>query len=254
MVNSEEKVTLEERIASTRNADSLVVGYQGWYDLMFAHWRVSAEQVQARLPEGLWVDTYDGAAWIGVVPFFMRRVRPRWLPAVPVLSNFLELNLRTYVYDSAGRPGVWFFSLDCNQPLAVEVARRYFHLPYEHALMSARLQNEYVAFNSEREGGVAGVQRFVYRRAAAEKLVTAKPGTLEYFLVERYRLFAQRGDGSLWAGRVSHKPYTFCDGVVEQVDKGLFELNGFAEPEGEPESLLVSPGVDVRIHWLEKLD
>ena len=172
---------------------------------------------------------------------------------MPGLSNFLELNLRTYVYDELGRPGVWFFSLDCNQPLAVEVARSYFHLPYEHALMSAKIAAGYVDFRSERDGSAMGVQRFVYRRANAGKLMQAQPGSLEFFRVERYRLFAQRRDGSLWSGRVSHTPYEFCEGVVEQLDKGLFELNGFARPEREAESVLVSPGVAVDIHWLERI-
>jgi len=110
---------------------------QRWADLLFLHWRVPVEVVVERLPEGLHVDVFDGSAWLGVVPFFMDRVRPVLLPPVPGISWFMELNVRTYVHDDYGNPGVWFFSLDCNQPLAVEIARRAFHLPYEHAAMQA---------------------------------------------------------------------------------------------------------------------
>jgi len=109
--------------------------YQQWRDLLFLHWEYPAAAIQETLPEGLFVDTFGGTAYLGIVPFFMRNSRPRFLPAVPGLSNFMELNLRTYVYDRSGIPGVWFYSLDANQPLAVEIARRIFHLPYRHAKM-----------------------------------------------------------------------------------------------------------------------
>ena len=108
---------------------------QRWAGLLVLHWPIEISLIQDRLPPGLHVDTFNGQAWIGVVPFFMQRVRPTGLPPVPWLSWFLELNVRTYVHDDAGNPGVWFFSLDCNQPVAVEIARRAFHLPYQHAAM-----------------------------------------------------------------------------------------------------------------------
>jgi uncharacterized protein len=88
-----------------------VVGRQRWSDLLFLHWRVSAAAVQATLPAGLFVDTYHDQAYVGIVPFFMERVRPVYLPPVPWLSWFLELNVRTYVRDASGTPGVWFYSL-----------------------------------------------------------------------------------------------------------------------------------------------
>lgn len=99
--------------------------YQRWRDLLFLHWEYPVEQIQQTLPPGLRVDTYHGQAYLGIVPFFMCDIRPRFLPAVRGISHFLELNLRTYVYDEAGVPGVWFYSLDANQRLAVKVARRF---------------------------------------------------------------------------------------------------------------------------------
>jgi uncharacterized protein len=110
--------------------------YQQWRDLLFLHWEYSTATIQATLPDGLYVDTFDGKAYLGVVPFFMRNIRPRYLPTVPGISNFMELNLRTYVHDREGVPGVWFYSLDANQHLAVKIARRFFHLPYVFAHMN----------------------------------------------------------------------------------------------------------------------
>ena len=111
--------------------------HQCWKHLLFLHWAWDPESLQVRLPPGLTIDTWDGHAWLGVVPFYMHNIRPVWSPSIPWVSNFLELNLRTYVYDEAGRPGVWFFSLDANRSLAVWAARRFFSLPYQHARMTA---------------------------------------------------------------------------------------------------------------------
>src|ERR1700674_1035433 len=95
---------------------------QSWPDLLFAHWPVDAEKLRALIPERLEIDTFDGRAWLAVVPFRMTNVRLRGTPAVPWLSAFPELNMRTYVtYD--GEPGVWFFSLDAGNSLAVAIAR-----------------------------------------------------------------------------------------------------------------------------------
>ena len=127
--------------------------FQQWRDLLFLHWEYPAATIQATLPEGLHLDTFAGKAYLGVIPFFMRNVRPRFLPGLPRLSNFMELNVRTYVHDEAGVPGVWFYSLDANQPLAVKIARRFFHLPYEHAAMeSSRTESGAIHYRSLRVG------------------------------------------------------------------------------------------------------
>ena len=110
--------------------------YQRWDRLLFLHWEYSPDAIQETLPPGLSVDTFEGRAFLGVVPFFMRNIRPRVLPAVPYLSNFLECNVRTYVHDENGVPGVWFFSLDTNRWLAYKIARIAFRLPYYWAAMN----------------------------------------------------------------------------------------------------------------------
>ncbi|MEI6536644.1 MAG: DUF2071 domain-containing protein, partial [Verrucomicrobiaceae bacterium] len=99
-----------QRLAARELQPGSPVMFQQWRDLLFLHWEYSAAAIQATLPEGLFVDTFDGKAYLGVVPFFMRKIRPRFLPAVPGISDFMELNLRTYVHDRAGVPGVWFYS------------------------------------------------------------------------------------------------------------------------------------------------
>ena len=123
--------TLTQRLEyQKRPQNKAVVMYQKWRDLLFLHWEFDPQVIQETLPAGLHVDTYQGRAYLGLVPFYMKDIRPRFCPCIPGISNFLEMNLRTYVFDSTGRPGVWFYSLDANQWLAVRIARRFFHLPY----------------------------------------------------------------------------------------------------------------------------
>src|SRR3954470_607640 len=112
--------TPEQRLADRSRPDGMVVLKQRWEELLFLHWRWDPDAVQATLPPGLTVDTCQGAAWLGLVPLFMRNVHPRFVPAVSWMSDFLEVNLRTYVFDSRGRPGIYFYSLDCDQPVVVE--------------------------------------------------------------------------------------------------------------------------------------
>src|SRR5688500_2141558 len=106
-----------------------------WYDLLFAHWPLPPSAIEGLIPPRLALDTFDGVAWLAIVPFGMRNVRPRCVPPIPGVSSLLELNVRTYV-TLGGKPGVWFFSLDANSRLAVRGARLYFHLPYFDAVMS----------------------------------------------------------------------------------------------------------------------
>ncbi len=102
---------------------------QAWHDLLFAHWPFEASAVRPLLPASLPLDTFEGRAWIGVVPFRVGGLRVRALPALPFVSAFPELNVRTYV-TLDGQPGVFFFSLDAGSRLAVEAARLAYHLPY----------------------------------------------------------------------------------------------------------------------------
>jgi uncharacterized protein YqjF (DUF2071 family) len=179
---------------------------QNWHDLLFANWPLPADVMRKLLPETLELDLYDGQAWISIVPFKMSGVRLRGTPALPWLSAFPELNVRTYV-TASGKPGVWFFSLDAANPVAVELARLWFHLPYFHACMNSK----------SGPGGIVYASRRSDRRGERETLQAsynarglpfeAERGTLEYFLTERYCLYAQKPDGGLLRGEIHHAPW-----------------------------------------------
>lgn len=213
--------------------------FQSWRDLLFLHWEIDPTLIKARIPDGLQVDLHEGRTYLGLVPFFMKNIRPRFCPAVPWFSNFMEMNVRAYIHDEQGRPGVWFFSLDCNQPVAVEVARKFFHLPYQHARMTSRPP----LYECQRKGKLEAA-RYRYEIPAGSEV--AKPGSLEFFLLERYLLFSETRSGALKCGQVHHVPYPFSRGGEREVDLAPLAWEGF-EIEGAPVSTLLSRGVDVEI-------
>ena len=242
--------SLQDRLRQRDRPATGHVMYQSWRDLLFVHWRVEPERIQRTLPPGLFVDTFDGAAWVGIVPFFMRNIRPRGLPSVPWISNFLELNVRTYVHDADGTPGVWFYSLDCDQPLAVWMARRFFHLNYRHAAMQAKRprDDDSIAYSSQ----VKQSTRFcnaTYRLPKATR--RAEPGTLDFFLIERYLLFAANRRHQLFTGTVHHPPYGLVDAAVSSWSTNLLSEHDFGIDESRPDHVCGSPGVDVDIFKLQ---
>jgi len=236
-----------QRLAVREPPNDFAVMYQRWAGLLFLHWPVDPAIIQDRLPRGLKVDTFNGEAWLGVVPFFMERVRPRMLPTVPGLSWFMELNVRTYVYDAEGRPGVWFFSLDCNQFLAVQIAKQFFHLPYEYAKMQSQRGNNQINYHCRRGAKQAD---YIYQEPRVAHL--AESGSLEWFLVERYLLFSEKRDGSLYCGRVHHLPYRISAMACEKWSAEPLAWNGFEVPQNAPPSVLVAKPVDVSIFPLRK--
>ena len=246
--------SLEQRLAVRVRPDERVAMYQSWRELLFLHWRMDPDVIQAGLPRGLWVDTYKGQAWVGIVPFFMRGIRPWWSPPVPGVSSFQELNCRTYVVDAAGTPGVWFYSLEANCRPAVWWGRTFFKLPYVRSRMSHTWdrQTGRVEFASQWRGGPQqGVSRFVYEPRGAQ--ISCEPGTLEFFLVERYVLFADWGAGRLMQGIVHHAPYQVGDVHVEIAETTLIAANGLPQPHAAPDHCLVSRGVDVEVFALESV-
>ena len=177
--------------------------FQRWHELLFAHWPVPAEPLRARLPAGLELDTFEGEAWLGVVPFRMSAVRLRGAPALPGVSAFPELNLRTYVRRGEQR-GVWFFSLDAASALAVRAARLWFHLPYFEARMTCDGRADGVHYRSERTHRGAPAAALVARYAPRAAVELARPGSLEHFLTARYCLFAATLRGALLRGDIHH--------------------------------------------------
>ncbi len=222
-----------------------------WEKLLFLHWRWDAAEIQARLPVGLQVDTFRGEAWLGIVPFFMRRVRPIGLPAVPWLSNFLELNVRTYVVDGHGRPGVWFFSLACNQPVAVELARRTFGLNYVHAKMEVRSDEKgWLRYECARRRASPAVLEYQPTNLGRP----AELDSLEHFLVERYILYSLSPTGRLFSGQIHHTRYEFLPAEVRLADFAAARADGFSDPQRPADHGLVARDLRVEAWPIRPVD
>jgi uncharacterized protein YqjF (DUF2071 family) len=235
---------LAQRLAERKRPDRPAVMVQRWEHLAFLHWRFDSTVVQATLPAGLTVDTFAGEAWVGLVPIFMRNVRPHFVPPIPYVSSFLELNLRTYVFDPGGRPGVYFYSLACDQPLVVAGARRLLGLNYEHSEMKGDVIDGRVTLSSLR-AGQALADTFVYR-SGDDPAIEAAGESLEFFLIERYRLFAER-EGELSSIQVHHAPYRLRPLVVPVWGEQAFALAGLPAPHRVPEHICTSDTVDLEV-------
>jgi uncharacterized protein YqjF (DUF2071 family) len=212
-----------------------------WEDVLVASWPVDPAVVTAELPTGLDPDTYDGKAYLSVVPFVMADVRPRGVPA-RFGKTFGELNLRTYV-TADGNPGIYFFNLDATDPLGVRIARRLFRLPYYDAEMTVRRNGDRVDFESDRTHEGARSLAFDATYEPAAEPSRADPGSLDEFLLERYRFFVE-GRDTIYRGEVSHDPWQLAAADVEFRENDLFAANGFDHPDGSPH-VTYSSGVDV---------
>jgi hypothetical protein len=222
---------------------------QVWHDLLFAHWPVPVDRLRALVPRALELDLHEGQAWIGVVPFRMSGVRPRGLPSVPYLSAFPELNVRTSVRGPRGdssRPGVYFFSLDAGQALAVAFARTFFHLPYFRAAM--RCEEKILPGPGSGETGIRFSSRRTHRGAPSAVFraeygptgnpAPARPGTLEHFLAERYCLYAvqarKEGEGRVWRGEIHHAPWPIQPAFARIETNTMAHAAGLSLPPTEP--------------------
>jgi uncharacterized protein YqjF (DUF2071 family) len=186
-----------------------------WYDLAFLHWPVPLDSLRPHIAAGLELDTFDGQAWLGVVPFGMTGIRPRGVPSMPWISRFLELNLRTYV-SCGGKAGVWFFSLDAANPVAVRAARWFYHLPYFDASMRLQEDQEgWLNYRSRRTHRGELEVEFEGRYRPSGPQFTATPGSLEYWLTERYCLYAADRRGGLYRGEIHHHPWPLRRGEAQ---------------------------------------
>jgi len=226
------------------------VGSQTWQDLLFVHWEVPPQFLRPRLPPGLELDTFDGRAYVGLIPFLMRDVRPvAVLPPVPTAATFPEINLRTYVR-FGGEPGVWFFSLDAASGLAVIGGRALFHLPYHRADATIGKDKDTTVIDSVRRWPEPRAGRFRARYTVGEPLGIAEPGTLRHFLVERYTLYTLDGSDNLARARVRHAPYPLWRAKVERVDETLMAAARLPSNGNRTEDYF-SSGVTVDVTALE---
>ena len=218
-----------------------------WVDLLFAHWPVPVEALRPLVPAALDIDTFEGQAWLGVVPFRMEDVAPRFVPAPPGPGAFPELNVRTYV-TRKGRGGVWFLSLDARSRLAVEAARAAFHLPYYRARMSADADAGWIEYRSERADprGPAAIFDGRYRPTGPAAL--AQTGSLEAFLTDRMGLYASDADGWLSWTAIRHAPWPLQPAEAEIRTNTMAASHGIELPTTPP-LLQFAKRVDVRAWW-----
>jgi hypothetical protein len=215
---------------------------QSWHDLLFAHWPASADAVRGRVPPGLALDLFEGQAWVGIVPFHMTNVAPRGVPALPWVSAFPELNVRTYVRVGS-KPGVYFFSLDAANPVAVGVARTMFNLPYYSAAIEVATEAGWVRYASRRAAS-AGVQAaFTASYRPTGPGYAAQPGSLDYFLTERYCLYTVNDGFELRRLEIHHPPWAL------QAAEATIEVNTMAEAAG-----IRLPSMAPRLHFAKRQD
>lgn len=222
-----------------------------WHELLFMHWPVSAEQVQRLLPSGLRVDTFEGEAWIGVIPFRMSGIRARGCPPLAGLSAFPELNVRTYT-TVGGKPGVYFLSLDAAHRLAVRAARRWFHLRYLDAKISTERRGDTIDYHSKRthRGEPAAELKVRYRPTGGPS--GAAPGTLEHFLIERYCLYAVDRGGGVHRGEIHHEPWPICPADAEIASNSMTEAYGIGL-QGRRPHLMYAGRMVVPAWWPAKV-
>ncbi len=227
-----------------------------WHDLLFMHWPIPGVDIQRLLPEGLTVDTFDGYAWIGVVPFRMSDVAPLWSPAVPGLSNFPELNVRTYVHCGSegsvdSKPGVWFFSLDATQWLAVRVARWMYNLNYVDAAISLKSTSDnFIEYRSRRKQNWPAAEYSARYRSTGEGI--KNPNDLELWLTSRYCMYAADPNGNLYRGEIDHQPWQLERAECEVCVNTMTEWLGIHLPPQNP-LLHFSRAISVRAWSMERV-
>jgi uncharacterized protein YqjF (DUF2071 family) len=215
---------------------------QTWHDLLFAHWPVDQAALASIIPPPLALDLYEGDAWVGIVPFHMTNVAPRGVPPLPLVSAFPELNVRTYVHVD-GRPGVYFFSLDAGNRLAVAVARGLFHLPYYLATMRVEDRGGAMHYTSERVSTDRGAARLAVTYEPSGSTFRPPQTSLEHFLTERYCLYTVDGDGRAARLDIHHPPWSL------QPATATFHVNTMADPAGIP-----LPAKPPLLHFVKRQD
>nr|WP_244939975.1 DUF2071 domain-containing protein [Leptospira adleri] len=214
---------------------------QYWEELAFLHWEIPKEFLNEVLPKGLEADLFEGKAYIGLVPFRMKGVRPIHLPPLPWISNFPELNVRTYVKNGE-KQGVYFFSLDASNRFAVEIARKFFHLPYLNAAISMRKNQNRKEFFSKRKDHRATNAEFHADYKPISEVYRSQRGTLENWLTERYCLYSQDSKGRIYRGEVHHLPWPLQKGEC------IIRKNEILRSHGIPDS-----GREPLVHYSESI-
>lgn len=200
-----------------------------WHDLLFLHWRVRPEVIRPLIPGIVELETFDGWCWIGVVPFRMSGVRPRY---TPIPMAFPELNVRTYV-KKADRAGVWFFSLDASNWLAVRAAR-WLGMPYYDAHMKVEPQGHSIHYTSTRVHKRAAPAEFSASYRPTGPIYQAAPGTLDHWLTERYCLYSALNSDRIVYGEIHHPQWRLQPATVELRTNTMTQALGIESSDDNP--------------------
>jgi uncharacterized protein YqjF (DUF2071 family) len=212
--------------------DSPWVMTQTWHDLLFAHWPVEFQKLRALVPADFELDVFNHESWVGIVPFHMTNVAPRGVPALPWVSEFPELNVRTYV-TVGDRPGVYFFSLDAGSAVAVQAARRLLNLPYHSASMTVTQDAGLIHYHSRRAGAESDAV-FVADYEPAGDVFIAHEGSLDYFLTERYCLYNVDHRGAPYRLEIHHPPWSLQPARARLGRNGMAGVNCVQLPDRSP--------------------
>ncbi len=244
-----EEPHLEDRVAERRRPEGTPVMHQSWGKLLFMHWEVPVESLRPHIPAPLEIDTFREKAYIALTPFTMWNVRPIFTPPIPWLSAFHELNCRTYVH-LADEPGVWFFSLDANSALGVWGARLLYHLPYFYSQIELTESDGAIDYNLKRP---AEKRARFNANWSVEKgdPFHAIPGSIEFFLTERYCLFTEHNE-KIYRCRIHHEAWPLRYAGLNSFETDLFTANNLIAPNGEPMVHFGGP-VDVEIWPIESV-
>ena len=223
---------------------------QIWRDLLFIHYEIDPEQIQKKLPKGLEVDCFEGKTYIAIVPFHMTGIRPRFLPSLPYLSNFAELNVRAYVHKK-GKRGVWFFSLDAANPIAVEIARSFFYLPYFNANIHFTENSHKIIYTSIRKDKRGKNAKLLLEYEPISEVYFSQKGSLENWLTERYCLYSTDSRGNIYRGEIHHPPWPLQKAQMNLQENLMLLSHDLSILPQEP-ILHFSKYIEVAIYHLEK--
>lgn len=221
-----------ERLEARHRPSGQPLMHQTWGKLLFMHWRIEEKLLRPLIPAELEIDTFDGSAWIAITPFTMWDIRafPPYIPPVPGLSSMHETNVRTYVHFDRV-PGVWFFSLDCNSAAAVLGARTFYHLPYFNAEIDLEQEEDTIDYWLERIDNPEAELSATW--TIGESLAYSHPGSLEFFLTERYCLYSE-DDSEIYRARIYHEPWPLRRASLDSLESTMIESQGLPTPSGEP--------------------
>ena len=206
---------------------------QTWHELLFAHWPIDPRALRPLVPSILPLDTYEGQCWVGIVPFHMSNVRLRWVPPFPKLSRFVELNVRTYV-TLEGSPGVYFFSLDASNPIAVALARQLFYLPYFNAVMRSERLDDTIHYSSCRTHQGAPPAEFKATYRPISPVAFARQGSLEHWFTERYCLYSVAGNQRVYRADIHHVQWPLQLAELEAAQNTMAISHGIHLPDTPP--------------------